>query len=70
MVPFHGKRNCKLFLFIVLLEQMVLIIVPFWMERSFCIEKEQLFPFPSAAFLQRGTPCSFVYKKSVPYGSQ
>ena len=29
---------------------MVLISVPFWIERFFCIQKEQLFPFSSTAF--------------------
>ena len=57
---FMGSETNIFFLFNVLSKQMVLISVPLWMERFFCIQKEQLFPFSSTALLERGTPCSFV----------
>ena len=41
-------------------KQIVLISVPFWVERFFCIQKEYLFPFSSTALVERGPPCSFV----------
>ena len=57
---FMASETNIFFSFQCIIETMVLISVPFWMERFFCIQKEQLFPFSSTALLERGTPCSFV----------
>ena len=57
---FMASETNIFFLFNVLSKQMVLISVLFWMERFFCIQKEQLFPFSSTALLERGTPYTVV----------